>query len=367
MKRILCLIVLMLAAVAPAYAQREADTTRMIRLSGGAYAGMNNASFLQDLAGSSTVAGRVSEEVFGRPWGDMHGEVQVLMSHEDPTGAYFTVSLALPQDPAVDQEKANAFLDGVMNRLLEILVNNHQQLVDQATGQLQRAELQLMEETRQLKALQARWSELGKKNEMGVMSYEQAIKAQQHAADRLRDIETDMLVMSETRDALARRIAEIAEQARERAGSDEIINQLQELLELKQQSLDRITKLVESGAASDDELRTTRAELIQTRIEIAKRREALSDNGVGERLAKLNARLDDLLVESARQEAMYSVAQKQLRNLRDNDLVGLAGEYESLQDQLRAVREKQAGLERQRARQESKLNEIAEPQIVVIE
>jgi hypothetical protein len=143
--------------------------------------------------------------------------------------------------------------------------------------------------------------------------------------------------MAETRDVLARRIAEIAEEAGDRAESDEILQQLKELLALKEEAMNQRARMVEAGHVSEAEMQAARAEVIQTRIEIARRREALTRDRIGERLDNLNARLDDLLIEATRLHTMQQVAEERLAQIRERDLVGLAEKLGEVEMKLRSA------------------------------
>lgn len=369
MKRILCLIVLIFAAAVPAYAQTsgQVTTSRMIRISGGAYAHMTNDDFLEDLAGNSAVAGQISKDVFEADWNDLQGEINVRFSHGDPTGIYFKITLMLPRDLDIEQDKSDTFVDILMAQLLAILVENHEQLTNQELNKLQQADERVIEATQKVKEIQAVLSKLRRENVGEVLPYNDVMEAQRSAKESLRDIEMDLEVVSATQSALTQRIAQIAEQAGALDETDEISIQLRELLELKERSLANVVRLMESGQASQDEVNKFRAEMIQTRIEIARRRESLNRDHVGDRLAKLNAQLDELLVTSTRLEAMHGMALARADEMLGRDLIGLADKHEALQVELKTARRELADRQQQLHKQRSMVEELEKPQIVVIQ
>lgn len=100
---------------------------------------------------------------------------------------------------------------------------------------------------------------------------------------------------------------------------------------------------------------------------IARRREELKNAIGGDRLAKLNARLDDLLIELTRMEIIYRVSNSRLNKIRENDLLRLAEEQKNLKRQLDEAVSRQVELVVQLPLIRSNSESMTEPRLTVIE
>lgn len=342
MKRVIFIVVLVLSAAVPALAQRVSDESILasgairINLGDNGSLGYIDGAFMQNLIGTDAVVGEAGNQVFGAPLSEMGAVIIIDLNDGGSTKDCF-VKIASDLTREIGIPQAKQCLDVILDRTRDALTRMIQQQIEAKKQQIAMEEERLAELDAQIEHLQSQMSEVSEKAG-GVLSADKIQEVVQQLNDRLRDIEVDLEVSSATRDTLIRRIEEVAAGARDRAETDEILNQLQELLKIKEQSLDNINRLKENGRASVEEYNKVRSDVVQARIEIARRREALSVDGVGDRLAQLNARLDDLLIDSTRHETMYHIVNDQLEQMRARNLPSLAAKYHTLAEQLELVK-----------------------------
>lgn len=146
---------------------------------------------------------------------------------------------------------------------------------------------------------------------------EEALLADKHnmVRDRQR-LEMDIARSEARRSAIEQQIAKISDQATARVQGDPIMVELQRLLELQVENLERMKKLVEVGrAATQVELANAEEKLARTKIELAQRREELAKAAGGNSLAKLNSDLADVMIELAEKQAELGVVGRQLKEI----------------------------------------------------
>jgi hypothetical protein len=113
-------------------------------------------------------------------------------------------------------------------------------------------------------------------------------------------------------DTTTRQIAEIQDKLKEQIDKDTVSRELTELLFLREQSLQNVEKLSESGRASGADIADAREKLARARIELAQRSEELSKSKGGDQIESLNRTLADRSVKIAEYQAYLSSYEQQL-------------------------------------------------------
>jgi chromosome segregation ATPase len=113
--------------------------------------------------------------------------------------------------------------------------------------------------------------------------------------------------------ALEGQIARINEQVTEKLAADPVTVELQKIADLHLGRVEHLKKLVEGGdGGAGHDLERTIEKLAKAKIELAKRREELSNAAGGDRLKDLNVNLTDLMIDLAVNRAEFEVVSRQL-------------------------------------------------------
>ena len=117
------------------------------------------------------------------------------------------------------------------------------------------------------------------------------------------------------REAILKQIAKVREDMYAKVETDEIAEQLREILQLRSKNLDSITELNAAGQAGAIEIKKAEEDLVRSRIEYVKRRQEVSKEAGGNKINELNDRLGDIAVDVSVRKAMYAVVIKQLNEV----------------------------------------------------
>ena len=131
-----------------------------------------------------------------------------------------------------------------------------------------------------------------------------------------------------TIDATTKRIAEIQAKLQEQIAEDAVTKELQGILGLQHEHLQRTSELVKRGQVSSAELADAEEKLARARIELAQRREQLSKAAGGSLIESLNSEVADRSILTAQHQAYVSSLEKQL--IEAEALLGKADDYELL-------------------------------------
>lgn len=138
---------------------------------------------------------------------------------------------------------------------------------------------------------------------------------QRSRAEILREkqkLEMDVARLEARRSAIEDQIIRIRHEADEKIHDDPVAVQLQRIVELQAQQVERERELVEQGAdAHLNELADAEEKLARAKIELARRREELTKSAGGDRLAKFNNDLADMVIELAETKAELQVVNSQ--------------------------------------------------------
>jgi hypothetical protein len=118
-------------------------------------------------------------------------------------------------------------------------------------------------------------------------------------------------------DAITREIADTEVKIRKKVANDPITIELQRIVDIQTDSLKRTQELVKEGAVSSAEVDDVLEKLARARIEIAKRREEISNAEGGNRLNQLSTRLAQYTQKMAQDELSLSSTKERLDEARD--------------------------------------------------
>ena len=107
-------------------------------------------------------------------------------------------------------------------------------------------------------------------------------------------------------------IVKTSNQTESKVKDDSITAELERLIENQTRQLENLKREVKSGLMPPSEPASAEERLIQTKIQLAKRREELGKEAGGEQLAKYNQQLSGTLLDLAMKNAEFKVIEKQL-------------------------------------------------------
>jgi uncharacterized protein YggL (DUF469 family) len=125
-------------------------------------------------------------------------------------------------------------------------------------------------------------------------------------------LELDVARLEARRPAIEEQVPLIRMQAERKIHNDPIVNELQRLLDLQVQLVERTKELVKEGRVSHSEFADAEGKVARAKIELARRREELSKSAGGDQLAKFANDLTTLTIDLTEKKAELQVLSKQL-------------------------------------------------------
>jgi hypothetical protein len=129
-------------------------------------------------------------------------------------------------------------------------------------------------------------------------------------------------------DATTRRIADIQARIKQQLENDSITIELQSIVKMSGKLVIEAEKQVKAGTISSLQLDEIKEKLARARIEIARRREQLSNSVGGNLIESLNKELADRSIQATQDEASIQSLEQQL--VEAESLLAKADDYELL-------------------------------------
>jgi hypothetical protein len=119
--------------------------------------------------------------------------------------------------------------------------------------------------------------------------------------------------------ALAQEILQVTKQAEEKAASDPIAQQMQEIVALKEKRAGELQQQMKNGVASPDQVDAALADAAEARVQLLERRESVAETAGGDVLADLRKQLAMIEVNLAQANARDQVLSDDSQRMRDAD------------------------------------------------
>lgn len=139
--------------------------------------------------------------------------------------------------------------------------------------------------------------------------------------------------------ALAEQIAKASELTEARVKEDVVAAELQRVVELREQVLERARKLFESGHAPQEEIRAAEEGVALARVDLARRREEVAGKAGGKALEELNAALIQTSAQLAEMQATAGAIVQAMNDLQTRNVLARSDGYETLTRQQRIADE----------------------------
>jgi hypothetical protein len=125
-------------------------------------------------------------------------------------------------------------------------------------------------------------------------------------------LEIEVKLKAARRDALAQLIAKEAKLVQERAGSDEILEHLNKVIEARRTDLARKKQAREANAIAEQEVRNAEVDLAEAQIRLAARREDLGKSHEDPAIDRLNQQLLEISVEMTQDQLRLELLKERL-------------------------------------------------------
>jgi chromosome segregation ATPase len=129
---------------------------------------------------------------------------------------------------------------------------------------------------------------------------------------KLQGLEVEMASMDARRQAIAREIERIRQEAEAKLANDPVTRQLQDIVQANGEYLGRIKNEVEAGRALTSALAEANEKLTRAKIDLAKRQEELAREVGGGQLEKFTGEMVRMTVDNAEKQAQMGVLRRQL-------------------------------------------------------
>jgi hypothetical protein len=181
---------------------------------------------------------------------------------------------------------------------------------------------------------------------------------------RRQSLEMDIARNEAYRDAIENQIAAINERVTERVESDSTAFELQRLIDLNVNELERAKKALDEGKSVTGIDQVTE-KIARAKIDLARRHEELSSAVGGDELRRLTKRLTELMIELPVKKAELEVATRQLKET-EQQLRNAGAAFDPRLSQIRLARETLEVADHRVAELKARLLNLQQPGVVVL-
>jgi hypothetical protein len=149
-------------------------------------------------------------------------------------------------------------------------------------------------------------------------------------------LEMDLTALRVRRNAIARQLEEGTKDVNEALAGDEVLQQLREIIPLREKEVERVQKMIDQGSASKEELTGFREKIVEARIRVAEREAALRQgNNRAGLLERLNDELATTMINQAEMEVRLALLREQqpsidVKQIDEEKLTRLSDQYRGL-------------------------------------
>lgn len=293
---------------------------------------------VEELVHSSGVAGDAVWSVFGKRFYDFRQGVDeggIWIGFESagsdmPDGTMLAkLMVELSPDEEEDlQPAAKELVTAICARLRDVLSDAHQQELQRMHQQLDLSALELQRADAVLIELQELRAALCRRAGRSDLSREEIVEEMQDLRNGGVELEMDLAAQQARLEALKKHIAAIGQELEQRTQHDPVLTELEKIVALRGQEVQRMKSLVDAAVASDNEVRAVEEDLAMAKVELARyQMEAAERVGAG-RLSHLNEELSMLSIEAVEAEARHRFVAERLKTFEAGGLLELADRYE---------------------------------------
>ena len=185
-----------------------------------------------------------------------------------------------------------------------------------------------------------------------------------HMAREIQSIELELAGLNARAQAVQKQVAATKQETEQKLAGDTVARELQKLIEMATTHLENLRRMADSGRTSGAEVLQAEENLTRARIELARRREELSQSTGAPQIEKFNASLAEIAVDMAEREAQLEILRRQLEDIRQK--MADASSYSPSEAKVRMAHEMLDVIERRMATVQMQLANLHPPTIVMI-
>ena len=231
--------------------------------------------------------------------------VESRTSAEEQT-ILFKLQINLPQDV---KPIAEEFMDALVDNLQSTLVQDFEDYKLRFQNQL---EFVIQEATRAETDMRQKQKALREISGSNVLDRNTILANINRLRQQVQTAKMNQASNQVIIEATTKRIAEIEAKIKDRLKNDSITMELQGLVGMSGKLVEQAEIEVEAGRMPETQLEDLKANLARARIELARRREQLSNSAGGNLMESLNKELADSTIKAAQDEAYLANQEKQL-------------------------------------------------------
>jgi chromosome segregation ATPase len=181
------------------------------------------------------------------------------------------------------------------------------------------------------------------------------------------DLEAKLAAMNARQSALEEQVARIGREAARLAGEDPVALELEKVVKLREQKLERMKELVAAGKVTAAEAADVEEGVAQARAELAKQRQVASQAAGGALLGDLNKEVVSLMVNIAEAKARHEFVNQALDRYQIPELQDRADRYDrEVAGELPGVRDAAERALAEQTRAGEELSSYRPPAVVVL-
>ena len=238
------------------------------------------------------------------------------------------LEVVIPLEAADLKPAAEELMAATCTRLRAVLLKAHHSEFRQVHEHAELAQREQAEAEKQLVHLQELRRALCAQAGRSGLSREAILDQMRDLEDHKRETEMELAGQQALRRALEEQIARIGERLETETKGDAVLAELEKVVELRNQQLDRFRELVAQGQASPAELADVQGQVAMAKVELAEQRRAAMERLGADRLAELNEELARVSIHAAELEARLHFIAQRLEQMETKNLLELADRFE---------------------------------------
>jgi hypothetical protein len=147
-------------------------------------------------------------------------------------------------------------------------------------------------------------------------------------------LEMEVVAQKHRSEAIARQVERALKEVEMRMADDTVLNQLREIVKIREDEAKRSDDLVKNALMSTGEAAAVREKVIAARIRVAEREEALRNSAATTRLERLNDELATIMINQAEMEVRLALLRDQpsldVKQIDEDKLTRLTEQYRAL-------------------------------------
>lgn len=255
-------------------------------------------------------------------------ENQTVERHTPTTTALLRLHVIVERSVPDADAKARQLLEALCQRLEQVFSERSAEALSRRREEFTRAEEQVKQAEQRLAQVQELQQKLYAEAGQAELSQTAVLADLQGWKREQQEREAKLAALHARQNALLEQIARIGQEVKARVQEDPVAIELQKVVELREQALEKTKELTKEHLAGDNEIAAGEERVALARAELAKQRQAASQAAGGSLLADLSKEVVTLAADIAESEAGREYFRGRLAQAREQKLLELVDRYE---------------------------------------